>query len=133
MGDTVAAETLTTSFGTFKPVGHVMIGLPTQAQADALVLALHGAGWSGTAVLHFLPKESVGELQALVAEAGTLAGFGAEITLLRRYVTLAEQGYRWLLVKVDDAEHAQAAAAVARACGATWAVHYRMLTVEELI
>ena len=53
--------------------------------------------------------------------------------LLRRYLTLTQAGYRWLLVKVDDYELAAAAAEVARACGATLAQHYRTLTVEKLI
>jgi hypothetical protein len=133
MSDTMAADTLPTSFGVFKPVGHVMIGLPTQAQADALVTALHGAGWASASVLHFSPSEGVPELKTMVHSAGAAAGFGYEITLLRRYLALAQEGYRWLLVKVDDGEHAAAASQFARACGATVAVYYRTLTVEDLI
>lgn len=127
------AATLPTSFGVFKPVGHVMTGLPTQAQIDALVPALHGAGWSHAAVRQFSPRESMAELRAMVENTGPLAGFGYEITLLKRYVDLTEDGYRWLLVQVDDSTRAAEAAALARACGATVAVYYRMLTVEELI
>ena len=133
LSDAVAAESLPTSFGVFKPVGYVMMGLPTQPQADALVLALHGAGWPPAAVLHFATQESVDELQALVDQAGPLAGLGYEITLLRRYVMLARQGYRWLLVKADDTDTAGRAAAIAAGCGATLAVHYRALTVEDLL
>ena len=127
------AATLPTSFGVFKPVGHVMTGVPAQAQLDALVSALHGAGWAASAVRQFSPRESVAELRAMVDNTGPLAGFGYEITLLRRYVALTEAGYLWLLVRVDDSDHAAAAAALALACGATVAVHYRSLTVEELI
>lgn len=127
------AATLPTSFGVFKPVGHVMTGVPAQAQLDALVSALHGAGWPTSGVRQFSPRESVAELRAMVDNTGPLAGFGYEITLLRRYVTLTEEGYRWLLVQADDSERAAAAAALARACGATVAVHYRRFTVEELI
>ncbi len=133
LSGTMAADSLHTSFGTFKPVGHVMMGLPTQGQADALAAALHTSGWPGTDVLHFTPKEEVHELQALVDNAGAMAGFGYEITLLRRYLDLARLGYRWLLVKVDDVEHAAAASEIARTSGATLAVYYRLLTVEELI
>ena len=78
------ADALPTSFGVFKPVGYVMVGLPTQTQADALVLALHAAGWSPQEVLHFAPRKPVSELTAMVNNAGALAGFGYEITLLRR-------------------------------------------------
>ena len=133
LSGTMAADSLPTSFGTFKPVGHVMMGLPTQAQVDALATALHASGWARAGVLHFTPKEEVHELQALVDNAGAMAGFGYEITLLRRYLDLAKLGYRWLLVKVDDADHAAAACEIARTSGATLAVYYRLLTVEELI
>lgn len=127
------ADTLPTSFGVFKPVGYVMMGMPTQAQTDALVTALYSAGWPAPGVRQFAPRESAGELRAMVDNAGPLAGFGYEITLLKRYVALTEEGYRWLLVQADDSERAAAAAALARASGATVAVYYRTLTVEELI
>ena len=127
------ADALPTSFGVFKPVGHVMTGLPTPAQVAALVAALHSAGWPGSALRQFSPRESVAELREMIENAGALAGFGYEITLLRRYMTLAEAGYQWLLVKVEDSDRAAAAARLARDCGATLAVYYRTLTVEELI
>jgi hypothetical protein len=126
-------EALPTSFGVFKPVGHVMTGLPTQAQIDALASALRGAGWPATGVRQFSPRESVAELRAMVDNAGLLAGFGYEITLLKRYLALAEQGTLWLLVQAGDSEQAATVAETARRCGATLAVHYRTLTVEELI
>jgi hypothetical protein len=66
-------------------------------------------------------------------DPGPLADFGHEVTLLRRYVELAQQGYGWCLVKVDDNPQAVQAAAIARDGGATLAVHYRLLTMEELI
>jgi hypothetical protein len=127
------AALLPTSFGVFKPVGHVMTGVPGQVQMDALVSALHDAGWPTTAVRQFSPRESLAELRAMVDRVGPLAGVGYEITLLRRYVALTERGYRWLLVQVDDSQRAVAAAALARACGATVAVHYRTLVEEDLI
>ena len=133
MSDLVSVEQVPTSFGVFKPVGWLMIGLPTQASADALAQAFEARGWSTEAVLHFQPRESQVELEAMAGDAGPLAGFGYEITLLRRYVALAKQGYRWLLVKVSGVEEAASAAEIARSGGATLAVHYRALTVEELI
>lgn len=127
------AKSLPTSFGVFKPIGHVMIGLSTQTQTDALVIALQIAGWSLGAVRQFSPLESIAELRAMVDNAGLLAGLGYEITLLRRYLALAEQGTLWLLVKADNNERAASIAQAARSCGATLAVYYRTLTVEELI
>ena len=136
LSEPVAVDVVPTSFGIFKPVGWVMVGVPTPAQADALVLALSGDNSPSTSVRHFTPSETEAELRAMseqADQAGSLAGFGYEITLLRRYVALTQQGYRWLLVKVDGIEQAAIVAGIAQTCGATLAVHYRMLTVEDLI
>ncbi|MDO9075202.1 MAG: hypothetical protein Q7U73_18245 [Rubrivivax sp.] len=125
--------TVPTSFAVFEPVGGVMIGLPGAGPAEAAVLALHQAGWSAAALQRFSPRESVDALEALVDSAGALAGYGDEVALLRRYLALSRQGCRWLLVKVSGIEHAATAAEVARRCGALMAVHYRLLTVDELL
>ncbi len=126
-------DDIPTWFGLFKPVGWLMVGLPSPAQAEALERALHRAGWTAATVLRFDPGESAAQLQALTDDPGPLAGFGYEITLLRRYADLARHGFGWRLVKVEDDEQAAQAAVIARENGATLAVHYRMLTVEELI
>jgi hypothetical protein len=131
--DAAAARALPTSFGVFKPVGHMMVGLPLQAQLTALVSTLRNAGWAAAALRQFSPVACVEELRAMVAKAGVLAGFGYEITALRRYVSLTDVGYRWLLVQADDTDSAMAAAQLAQHCGATLAVYYRRLTVEDLI
>ncbi|HYN62408.1 MAG TPA: hypothetical protein VET87_23135 [Rubrivivax sp.] len=131
--ETLSTDTTATSFGVFKPVGHVMVGLPLPGQLLALVRRLRSAGWSAETLLRFDAGEAVPELETMVAGAGVLAGFGYEITLLRRYLALTRKGYGWLLVQAEDAERAQAVAAFARDCGARVAVHYRTLSVEELI
>ena len=51
---------------------------------NALAQDLHLAGWPPDALLHFEPLDSVSELESMVDGAGVLAGFGYEITLLRR-------------------------------------------------
>ena len=131
--DTMLARSLPTSFRVFKPVGHVMVGLPSPADADALAQDLHLAGWPPDALLHFEPLDSVSELEAMVDGAGVLAGFGYEITLLRRYLALAREGHGWLLVRVDGSEQAGTVTAAARLRHAGLAVWYRSLTAEELL
>jgi hypothetical protein len=133
MTDALTLDTLPTSFGVFKPDGHLMIGLHTGAQADAVRGALRAQGWSSESLLDLAPAEAVTTFEAMLDNAGVLASFGYEITLLRRYLQLARDGQRWLLVKVDDAERAAQAAEIARARGATLAVHYRLLATEDLI
>jgi hypothetical protein len=122
-----------TWFGLFKPVGWLMVGLPSPALADTLEQALLAAGWTDATVLRFNPGESLAQLRAMTDDPGPLADFGHEVTLPGRYVELAQQGYGWCLVKVDDNPQAVQAAAIARDGGATLAVHYRLLTMEELI
>ena len=133
MSETITKGELPTSFGTFNPVGHLMLGLPNAQQVDALTAALRTAGWQGDELVNFTPRESIAEFEAMLENASGAAGFGYEITLQRRYLKLAREGYRWLLVKVDDTDEASHAAEIAQAHGATLAVHYRLLIVEELI
>ena len=129
----IASQTAPTSFGVFKPVGSVMVGLPDQAQADALEAALQRLGWANDEIAHFVPTDTIEELEQMVENAGPLAGFGYELTLLRRYLALSQKGTKWLLVQVKDNDHAGMVADSARASGAILAVHYKTLTVEELL
>lgn len=133
MSKVITPAELPTSFGTFKPVDHVMVGLPTVEQGRALRQALLGAGWADEELLPFAPRESVDEMQALIDHASGLAGFGYEITLMRRYVDLARAGCSWLLVHAADAAQATRAAELAKQAGSPLAVYYRTMSVEELI
>jgi hypothetical protein len=131
--DTLTHDNAPTSFGVFNPVGCVMLGLPTQTLVDTLAETLHGAGWPRAALREFEPSETVAEMEAMVEGAGPLAAFGYEITMLRRYLAHAREGCRWLLVTLDEPEQARQVADFARQTGAVLAVHYRGLTIEDLI
>ncbi len=132
MGTSSMTE-LPTSFGALKPVGHALVALRTPQQLDILRVALVEDGWSADDISEFTPRESVEELAAMVDNAGGMAGFGYEITLMRRYLELARSGHRWLLVRVDDDDQAARLGRLARLYGASAAVQYRMLTIEELL
>lgn len=127
------ASDVPTSFGAFKPVGHLMVGLPAESALDTLSQSLRQAGWPADALSRFSPRETADELAELIDNASAAAGFGSEITLMRRYLALSREGCCWLLVKVDGSAHAQVAAELARDAGAKLAVFYRLLIVEELI
>ena len=129
----VDKDDLPTSFGAFKPVGHVMLGLQTPEQVAQVTAALKAAGWADGAIVPFAPRESVAELKSLIENASGLAGFGYEITLMRRYLDLARQGCHWLLVHAEETEAAEQVGAIARQHGALLAVHYRKMTIDELI
>jgi hypothetical protein len=120
-----------TSFGAFKPVGHLMVGLPSREAAAAYVAELKAAGWPDDAIVEFTPREGAEELQELIDRSSPLAGFGYEITLMRRYLNYAREGYCWRLVRIDDRDASKAADA-GRAHGAAIAVLYHPLAVEEM-
>ena len=133
MNDTVKLDSLPTSFGALKPVGHVLLALPSTNLRDAVQTGLQLEGWPDDEVIEFEPREAVEDLTQLIERSSGAAGFGYEITLMRRYLDLARSGHVWLLVKVDDTEQAERVAQLARLYGAGSAVHYRTLTVEDLL
>lgn len=133
MSDTTEVLNEHTSFGTFKPVGHVLLGVSPDGDRDAVVKALRDSGIANDRLTAFAPRETVPEMQAMIDDAGLLAGFGHEITLMRRLLKLSCEGYRWLMVKVDDTDSAREVAETAQAQGVELGWHYRLLTVEELI
>ncbi len=121
-----------TSFGTFKPVGHVLLGIKPGGDRDALVSALRDGGIDHASITVFTPRETVAEMKSMIEDASGLAGFGYEITAMRRLLKLSMEGFRWMLVKVDSIDAAQSVAEVAKANGVAMAWHYRLLTIEEL-
>jgi len=132
MGETTEVLNDHTSFGTFKPVGHVLLGLKPEGDRESLIAALRDSGIGNESLTVFTPRETVVEMKAMIDDASLLAGFGYEITAMRRLLKLSMEGYRWLLVKVDGVDAAQAVAEVAKANDVALAWHYRLLTVEEL-
>jgi hypothetical protein len=69
----------------------------------------------------------------MMRTASGAAGFGYEIVLMRRYMTLASEGAGWLIVYAPGEEQIKKVQDVARKLGARSAVHYGHLTSEELV
>lgn len=132
-GEPVSAGNAPVAFGAFNPQGQVVVGLPSQQQADALSRALLEAGWAADRVVAFVPYGSVQQLERMAESAGPLADFGYERTLLNRYLDLSRRGCRWLLVTVDNLAHANEMADIARRHGALTAPYYRRFMIEDLI
>jgi hypothetical protein len=124
-------EAVPTSFGTLKPVGHVLLALADAETADRVQAGLREAGLEE--VGRISPRETETELEQLIDNASAAAGFGYEIVLMKRYLELARRDARWLLVKVDRAEDAARVGELARQHGALSAVHYRRLVEEDLL
>lgn len=133
MSQRYTKDNLPQSFGTLKPVGYVMVGLPSAESAAQAADALGQAGFAQEDILYFTPSETAQEIQERLDNSSGAAGFGYEITLMRRYLALAQQGYRWLLVYAPEDEQAEKVSQTVEHFGAAVAVKYNRLTVEDLI
>ena len=121
------------SLGTFKPVGHVMIALPGDDEARQAADRLREAGFDQEDILHFDSAEGEAKMREMIDHSSEFAGFGYEITLMRRYQSLSESGHRWLLVYAPEDDETERVADVARGLKAPMAVKYHRLAVEDLI
>jgi hypothetical protein len=121
------------SFGTFKPVGHVVVAMPGDAQADAAVRELRTAGFAAEDILEYSAAEEENAMNRMLQHASDLAGFGYELSLMRRYQELAHNGACWLIVFAPEDEQAYKAADAVKKHGALIAEKYHRLAVEDLL
>jgi hypothetical protein len=121
------------SFGAFKPVGHVVVAMPDDDRAALAVRALRDSGFEPQDILEYSAAEEDDEMDRMLQHTSDFAGFGYEVTLMRRYQKLAREGASWLIVYApDDARTARVADAV-RPHGALLAEKYTSLVIEDLI
>ena len=94
------------SLGAFNPVGHVVLAFANDEIANdgRAVTLLQGRGfadprtsWTYTSAELF-PNAPT----SMIRKASGAAGFGYEINLMRRYLTLAGEGAGWLVVHAPD-------------------------------
>ncbi len=119
--------------GVLNPVGHVVLAFKDDAVTADAVAALHAAGIGEDDILVYLAEEATPRLRERVRSVSQAAGFGYEITLMRRYLAYAEQGAGWLIVYAPDAAKVQSIVEIARRFGALCAVRYHRLANEDLI
>ena len=122
-----------TSFGVYKPVGHVVISFPSaeQAQAARAALAIE-SGLEGDAIHFMTDRQMIEQVDSDILDASPLANFGQELNLVKAHRQLAELGYHWLIVCAEG-DLAVRVAAIAKAHGAERAQRYGRLVIEELI
>lgn len=121
------------SLGAFKPVGHVVVAMPDDRAAAAAVQALLQQGFEREDILEYSAAEENDEMDRMLQHASDFAGFGYEITLMRRYKALAAEGASWLIVFAPEDVQAARVAETARAHGALLAEKYHRLVIEDLI
>lgn len=126
-------EDIRNQTGVLNPVGHVVLALKDDAVTADAVAALRAAGCTEEDVLVYRAEEATPRLRERVRTVSQAAGFGYEITLMRRYLAFAEQGAGWLIVYAPDDATVQKIVEVARRLHALCAVRYHRLANEDLI
>ena len=121
------------SFGAFKPVGHVVVAMPDDDRAAAAVRGLRAAGFEAEDILEYTAAEEDDEMDRMLQNASDLAGFGYEVSLMRRYQELAKDGASWLIVYAPEDDRASRVAEVTKSHGALMAEKYHRLVIEDLI
>ena len=121
------------SLGVLNPVGHAVLALPDDDAAKQAKDALLQAGFGEADILTYTSAELFPNLDEMMRHASGAAGFGYEITLLRRYMTLAGEGAGWLVIYAPDEKHTAQVTEVAKRFNAKSAVHYGRLLHEDLI
>ncbi len=122
-----------TSFGVFKPVGHIVVALENDAQAQALSTGLIALGFAATEMVHYTPEEMKNQVQAQLLTASPLASMGQDLNLIKAHHALAEAGCSFLVVHAPKAEQVEQVTLVAKGLNARSAQRYGSLIVEELI
>jgi hypothetical protein len=126
-------EDIRNTTGILNPLGHVVLAFPDDATTAEAVQALQAAGFAPEDVLVYTAAEATPRLRERVRTASEAAGFGYEITLMRRYLSFAEAGAGWLVVYAPGDGAAAKVADIARRHGARCAVRYHRLASEDLI
>ena len=126
-------EDIQKTSGILNPVGHVVLAFKDDGVAARAVTELHAAGCGDADILAYLAADAAPRLRERVRTASQAAGFGYEITLMRRYLAFAEEGAGWLIVYAPDDAATQRVTAVAERLGALCAVRYHRLANEDLI
>ena len=119
--------------GNFNPVGHVVLAFADDKTAVKATAALLAVGFGAQDVLAYTSEAVKPRLQNMADTAGEGAGFGYEITLLRRYLVLAGEGCGWLIVYAPEDDATARVGDVATKFGAKSAVKYNRLVNEDLV
>ncbi len=121
------------TLGALNPVGHAILAFANDGVAADAKKALLAAGFADADILSYTSGELFPDLDDMMRNASGAAGFGYEITLMRRYMTLASEGCGWLIVYAPEEEQTVKIVDVAKRFAAKSAVRYARLASEDLI
>jgi len=133
MSTRMTKSELPQSLGAFNPVGHAVLAFANDDIAGQARQALADAGFADADVLVYTSAELFPDLQEMLRNASGAAGFGYQVQLMRRYMSLASAGAGWIVVYAPDKPQIAKVAEIAKGLGATSAVHYGNLAQEDLV
>ena len=73
------------SLGAFKPIGHVVVAMPDDGSAALAVQALRQQGFDADDILAYTAAEEDDEMDRMLQHTSDFAGFGYDVTLMRKY------------------------------------------------
>jgi len=121
------------AYGVFKPVGHMVVSFPDAASAAKGKEALSTLGFERADIHAYTAEQMVAQCDEDIARASPVASIGQELNLVKAYRELAERGFHWLVVRVEDDDKARSAADALHAEGAERAQLYGRFIIEEMI
>ena len=133
MSKRMSKSELPQSLGAFNPVGHAVLAFADNDAAAKACQALAAAGFADADLLVYTSAELFPDLKEMLRNASGAAGFGYQIQLMRRYMTLAGEGAGWVVVYAPEEAHIAKVADIAKQHGAKSAVHYGNLAQEDLV
>ena len=121
-----------TTFGVYRPVGHVLLSFPGQALADQAATALLASGFSPQDLVRYTAAQMVAQAEFDIGNATALASLGQDLNLVKAQLAWAQQGQAFVAVRANDDELPKVVA-VAKTCQASRAQRYGLLVVEEML
>jgi hypothetical protein len=121
------------SFGVFKPVGHLVVALPSGRQAAQAQHAVAELGVPDEAVHRMSDVQMLEQIEHDLRHASPLAALGQELNLIKAHREMAWRGHHWLVIRVANDAQAQRIADTVRQWGAASAQLYGTFIIQELI
>jgi hypothetical protein len=129
----MAKDALSHAYGVFKPVGHVVVAFPSDADCREAAGALLADDFKEDDITAYSPQQMLAQVEEDLTKASALAGVGQELNLVKAHGELARQGSSFLVVRAHDQHAADRIAETARRHHASRAQRYGTLLIEELI
>ncbi len=121
------------SFGVFKPVGHLLIAFRTLNQLESATDLLIAQEFSVADLTRYSPQEMIAQTEQDLHDASPLAALGHELDFIHAHRTLADSGCHFLVVKAHGDVKVELVTHMARTAQAVCAQRYGRLIIEEII